>query len=66
MVFLTRLITNRILLKAIWALWIVLPYPVRKRVTTEGIRVLLVLKRTMGIFRQVELTPPSKIFTLSF
>ena len=64
--FLTRLLTNRILLKAIWVIWIALPYPVRKRVTTEGIRVLLVLKRAIGIFRQVELTPPGKIFTLSF
>jgi len=63
---LTRLLTNRILLKAIWVIWIALPYPVRKRVTTEGIRVLLVLKRAIGIFRQVELTPPGKIFTLSF
>ena len=63
---LTTILTNRILLKAIWAIWITLPYPVRKRVTTEGIRVLLVLKRAMGIFRQVELTPSSKIFTLSF
>ena len=66
MAFLTRLLTNRILLKAIWVIWIALPYPVRKRVTTEGIRVLLVLKRAIGIFRQVELTPPGKIFTLSF
>ena len=63
--FLTRLLTNRILLKAIWVIWIALPYPVRKRVTTEGIRVLLVLKRAIGIFRQVELTPLGKIFTLS-
>ena len=66
MAFLTRLLTNRILLKAIWVIWIALPYPVRKRVTTEGIRILLVLKRAIGIFRQVELTPPGKIFTLSF
>ena len=66
MAFLTRLLTNRILLKAIWVIWIALPYPVRKRVTTEGIRVLLVLKRAIGIFRQVKLTPPGKIFTLSF
>ena len=66
MAFLIRLLTNRILLKAIWVIWIALPYPVRKRVTTEGIRVLLVLKRAIGIFRQVELTPPGKIFTLSF
>ena len=66
MAFLTRLLTNRILLKAIWAIWIALPYPVRKRVTAEGIRVLLILKRAIELFRQVELTPPGKIFTPSF
>jgi DMSO/TMAO reductase YedYZ molybdopterin-dependent catalytic subunit len=66
MAMLTRILTNRILLKAIWAIWIALPYPIRKWVTTEGIRVLLALKREMGIFRQVELTPSGKIFTLSF
>ncbi len=63
---LTSLLTNRILLKAIWAPWIILPYPVRKRVTTDGIRSLLYLKRVMGIYRQADLTPPKKIFTLSF
>ncbi len=63
---LTSLLTNRILLKAIWAPWIILPYPVRKRVTTDGIRTLLYLKRVIGIYRQGDLTPPKKIFTLSF
>ena len=63
---LTSLLTNRMLLKAIWVLWIILPYPVRKRVTTDGIRTLLYLKRVMGIYRQADLTPPKKIFTLSF
>ena len=63
---LTSLLTNRILLKAIWVLWIILPYPVRKRVTTDGVRTLLYLKRVMGIYRQADLTPPKKIFTLSF
>ena len=63
---LTSLLTNRILLKAIWVLWIILPYPVRKRVTTDGVRTLLNLKRVMGIYRQADLTPTKKIFTLSF
>jgi len=63
---LTSLLTNRILIKAIWVLWIILPYPVRKRVTTDGIRTLLYLKRVMGIYRQADLTPPKKIFILSF
>ena len=63
---LTSLLTNRMLLKAIWVLWIILPYPVRKRVTTDGIRTLLYLKRVMGIYRQADLTPPKKIFILSF
>ena len=63
---LTSLLTNRMLLKAIWVLWIILPYPVRKRVTTDGIRTLLYLKRVMGIYRQADLTLPKKIFTRSF
>ena len=66
MALVTSLLTNRILLKAIWAFWIILPYPVRKRVTTDGIRTLLYLKRVIRIYRQTGLTPPKKIFTLSF
>ena len=66
MALVTSLLTNRILLNAIWAFWIILPYPVRKRGTTDGIRTLLYLKRVIRIYRQTGLTPPKKIFTLSF
>ena len=66
MALLTRILTNRILLKAMWAIWIILPYPLRRRVTTQAIRVVIYLKRIMGTGRQVELTPRKRIFTLSF
>ena len=34
---LTRLLTNRMLLRAIWLPWILLPYPLRKRATKLSI-----------------------------
>ena len=62
----TRLLTNRTVLRAIYLPWILLPYAVRKRVTTAGIWVLLRLKRAGGVERRVNPTPPEKIFSLSF
>ena len=63
---LTSLLTNRILLRAIWLPWILLPYPLRKRATSAGIWGLLRLKRAMRIERQHDPTPTKKLFTLSF
>ena len=63
---LTRLSTNRIVLKAIWLPWILLPYPLRKRVTSSGIWALLLLKRAMGVQRRNAPTPTKDLFTLSF
>ena len=62
----TRLLTNRMLLRTIWLPWILLPYPLRKQVTSAGIWMLLLLKRAMGIQRQHAPTPTTKLFTLSF
>ncbi len=63
---LTRLLTNRMLLRAIWLPWILLPYPLRKRAASAGIRVLLLQKRAMGVQRRHAPTPTKKLFTLSF
>ena len=62
----TRLLTNRILLRAIWLPWILLPYPLRKRATSAGIWGLLLLKRAMRIHLRHAPTPTEKLFTLSF
>ena len=62
----TRLLTNRILLRAIWLPWILLPYPLRKWVTSSGIWALLLLKRAMGVQRRNAPTPTRNLFTLSF
>lgn len=61
-----RLSTNRFLLRAIYYPWVALPFPVRKVVTTVGIRALLLLRRARGIERQLDLTAPEKAFSLSF
>ena len=66
---LTWLLTNRILLRGIWLPWILLPYPLRKNVTSAGIRAVLLLKRVPGVRpkqRQDTPTPTKKLFTLSF
>jgi len=63
---LTRLLTNRILLRAIWLPWILLPYPLRKQATSAGIWGLLLLKRAMRIQLRHAPTPTKKLFTLSF
>lgn len=63
---LTRLLTNRMLLRAIWLPWIILPYPLRKRATSAGIWGTLLLKRVMGIQRRHAPTPTKELFTLSF
>ena len=62
----TQVLTNRMLLRAIWLPWILLPYPLRKRVTIAGIWGILLLERAMGTQRQQAPTPTKKIFTLSF
>lgn len=63
---LTRLLTNRILLRAIWLPWILLPYPIRKRATSAGIWGILLLSRAKGIQRRTALTPAKELFSLSF
>jgi len=63
---LTRLSTNRIVMRAIWLPWILLPYPLRKRATSAGIWALLLLKRAMGVQRRHAPTPTKNLFTLSF
>ena len=63
---LRRLSTNRLMLRAIYYPWIILPYPIRRAVTAVGIWWLLLWKRAMGIHRRQHLTPPDKMFTLSF
>ena len=63
---LTRLLTNRILLRAIWLPWILLPYPFRKRATSAGIWAVLLLSRARGIQGQDALTPTKLLFPLSF
>lgn len=62
----TRILTNRILLRAVWLPWILLPYPLRKRVTSAGIWAVLKWKRAAGTDRQLAPTPNEKLFTLSF
>ncbi len=63
---LTRLLTNRMLLRAIWLPWILLPYSLRKRATSAGIWGLLLLKRATGVQRRHAPTPTKNLFTLSF
>ena len=63
---LTRLSTNRIVLRAIWLPWILLPYALRKRATTSGIWALLLLKRALGVQRGHAQTPTKNLFSLSF
>ena len=62
----TRLSTNRYMLRVVYYPWILLPYPVRRLVASAGIWGLQLLRRTRGTHRRQELTPPDKMFALSF
>ncbi len=62
----TRLLTNPILVKAIWLPWALLPYLIRKPVTVAGVWGLQLMARARGIQRQTALTPTKELFTLSF
>ena len=62
----SRLSTNRYLLRVVYYPWLVLPYPVRRIVTIAGIWGLRFVSRVRGIHRLSSLTPPDKLFSLSF
>lgn len=63
---LSRLATNRFILRAIYYPWIALPYPARRVVTMAGIWCLLRLRQIRRITSKHEITPLNKLFALSF
>lgn len=57
---------KRVLLKASYYVFIVLPYPLRRLAVAGYVSVILALKRWLGVEAQDELTPLSEAGTLSF
>ena len=60
------LANNRYFLRGVYYPWVSIPYRARRVVTRAGIWGLLRVKHARGVHRRQEVTPPNKLFELSF